>query len=104
VYLGLLRPAKTRLISSGDYSYGIFLYGFPVQQAVAHVLGAAGQHWALNTMLALPLTIGLAMLSWHVVEEPSLALRGRLKQLEVRWLVLKSGINVAIARGKLAQS
>jgi peptidoglycan/LPS O-acetylase OafA/YrhL len=104
VYLGLLRPTPTRLISSGDYSYGIFLYGFPVQQAVAHVLGTTGQHWAINTLIALPVTIGLAMLSWHYIEQPSLGLRAQLKQIEARWLALKASVSLAGPRGNLARS
>jgi peptidoglycan/LPS O-acetylase OafA/YrhL len=35
VYLGLTNPARHKLLLSGDYSYGIYLYGFPIQQAVA---------------------------------------------------------------------
>ena len=82
VYLGLLRPAKTALVTSGDYSYGIFLYGFPVQQAVVQLLGPANQHWYWNLALALPVTLAFAMLSWHRIEEPALALRSQLNKFE----------------------
>jgi len=33
-FLGVSRLPKLPLFSRGDYSYGIYLYGFPVQQAV----------------------------------------------------------------------
>ncbi len=89
IYLGLLRPANTVLINHGDYSYGIFLYGFPVQQAVTHLVGPAGWHWYWNIALSLPITIGLAMLSWHFVEKKALLLRGRLNLLEDHWIALK---------------
>lgn len=53
-----------------DYSYGIFLYGFPVQQALM-------ANWptlsplvlcAMSTLLVLP----FALASWHLVEQPAL--------------------------------
>ena len=30
VYLGLLNPSRNKIILSGDYSYGLYLYGFPI--------------------------------------------------------------------------
>jgi peptidoglycan/LPS O-acetylase OafA/YrhL len=96
VYLGLLRPAPTILISRGDFSYGIFLIGFPVQQAVTAAFGPAVHTWYWNITLALPLTVGLAVVSWFVVEKPALALRHRLDAIEQRWLDWK-----AEARGQV---
>jgi peptidoglycan/LPS O-acetylase OafA/YrhL len=104
VYLGLLRPAANVLISRGDYSYGIYVYGFPVQQAVAQLLGPSSHHWYWNLAVALPLTVALAALSWHWVEEPSLNLRHRLIRLEDGWMRLKAGLNLDAIRGKLARS
>ncbi|MCB2115350.1 MAG: acyltransferase [Rhodobacteraceae bacterium] len=55
----------------GDYSYGMYIYAFPVQQAVA----AAGvRDPVINIAYALPLTLFCAVLSWHFVERPSLHL------------------------------
>jgi peptidoglycan/LPS O-acetylase OafA/YrhL len=87
-YLGLTRPKAGWLVSSGDYSYGIFLFGFPVQQAVTQLLGSSGQNWATNIALSLPVTLLLAVLSWHLVEKPALRLRTPLKRLEDRFLEL----------------
>ncbi len=55
----------------GDYSYGLYLFGFPVQQTLAHFhlheFGFAG-YFALSL-----LTAGLcAVLSWHLVERHAL--------------------------------
>lgn len=58
----------------GDYSYGVYIYAFPVQVLVQHVAGP--DEPATNALLALPPTLGLAVLSWHLVERPWLA-RGR---------------------------
>ncbi len=86
VWLGLMRPRPSLLTRHGDYSYGIFLFGFPVQQAMAQLMGPAFQQWYWNIATALPLTILCAVASWHVVEKPSLALRGPLKRIEDRML------------------
>lgn len=57
----------------GDYSYGVYLWGFPMQQVIAHLaprLTPAG-----NILLAWPLAMLLAVLSWHLVERPALRLK-----------------------------
>jgi peptidoglycan/LPS O-acetylase OafA/YrhL len=58
----------------GDFSYGTYIYAFPVQQIVA-ALGIADPF--LNIALALPLTLVCAILSWTLVEKPALALAHR---------------------------
>lgn len=86
VWLGLLRPRASVLTRHGDYSYGIFLFGFPIQQAVTQLMAPGFRDWYWNIAVALPLAILFAMLSWHAVEKPSLALRGPLKRIEDRML------------------
>ena len=54
----------------GDYSYGLYIYAFPVQGLVVALAGPMSP--AANIALALPLTLGLAILSWHLVEKPCL--------------------------------
>ena len=64
-------PIPLRL--PGDYSYGLFLYGFPVQQALVQLdpqIGA-GQ----LTLEALLVALLLAVLSWHAIERRALALK-----------------------------
>jgi len=82
IYLGLLNPPRNWIISSGDYSYGIFLYGFPVQQAVVAALGDFGRIWYVNVMLSLFITLALAIISWRAVEKPMLGFRKALPNLE----------------------
>ncbi|MDB5425030.1 MAG: acyltransferase 3 [Phenylobacterium sp.] len=67
IYLGLLDPRRIFLIRSADYSYGIYLYGWPVQQAVAEVFPGL-RVWWLHLPLSLALTGVCAYLSWHLVE------------------------------------
>jgi peptidoglycan/LPS O-acetylase OafA/YrhL len=69
VWLGLSRPPA---IPFGDLSYGIFLFHFPVEQTVMHLFPGIHAWWPL-TLIALPVTIAFAWLSWNVVESPVLA-------------------------------
>ncbi len=87
VYLGLLCPRKLDVLRGADYSYGIFLYGFVVQQAFAS-LGGFAQHWWLNTLVCLPVACLISALSWHYIEKPALGLRKQLVKLEDGWVRL----------------
>lgn len=101
VYLGLLNPHKVALIRSGDYSYGLYLYGFPLQQLVAH-FGPAYQHWWLNFGLATVLGFGIAYISWNYVELPASRLRPHLQALEQRYLQLRARLLSALGRPRAA--
>jgi peptidoglycan/LPS O-acetylase OafA/YrhL len=90
VYVGLLNPRPIRLVSRGDYSYGLYLYGVPLQQAIASY-GPEAQHWWINVAMALPASLLVAVLSWHIVERPVLALRRHLPAVEGRLVRLVSG-------------
>ncbi len=67
----------------GDYSYGIYIYAFPVQQSLALIFPGIGPYE--NMALAAPITILLAVLSWHLIEENALA---KVKPLAA-WLELR---------------
>jgi len=54
----------------GDYSYGMYIFAFPVQQMFASVTEAMPL-W--NMALALPITLICAILSWHLVEKTALS-------------------------------
>jgi peptidoglycan/LPS O-acetylase OafA/YrhL len=55
----------------GDYSYGLYLWGYPVEQAVAHAF-ATPTRPILIFAFSLPLTLICAMLSWHLIEKSAL--------------------------------
>jgi peptidoglycan/LPS O-acetylase OafA/YrhL len=61
----------------GDYSYGIYLYGFPIQQAVVF-LGLDRLIWWQNALISIPLITLFAMCSWHLIERPILLQRKKL--------------------------
>ena len=58
----------------GDLSYGLYIYGFPVEQTVIQLLGASAR-WYWVVVLSTPIVLALAKLSWHFVESPALALK-----------------------------
>lgn len=55
----------------GDTSYGIYVYAFPTQQAIAWVTGPMSP-WLLFAF-AYPAIVALASASWSLVERPCLA-------------------------------
>jgi peptidoglycan/LPS O-acetylase OafA/YrhL len=73
-----LGPEFTRRATepSGDISYGVYLYGWPVQQALVQLFPAAGAWVLLAPATVLTVLIGIA--SWLLVEKPALGLKKRL--------------------------
>lgn len=63
------------LTSKGDISYGVYLYGFPVQQGVSMLLPIAFLGPWVNFLIALPIVIVLSVFSWKLVERPVLKLK-----------------------------
>jgi peptidoglycan/LPS O-acetylase OafA/YrhL len=80
VYLGLCRIPRVPLLQTGDYSYGIYLYSFPIQQTIAWALPEL-RNWYWNLLIAAPVTILFAAISWHLIEKPALSLRKKLVAL-----------------------
>ncbi|MDK3074525.1 acyltransferase [Sedimentitalea sp. JM2-8] len=80
--IGLARAPRLLAYNRlGDYSYGTYIYAFPMQQLMAF--------WGVtlplaNMALAFPATLALAMLSWHLIEKPALALVRRPDRQERR--------------------
>lgn len=88
-YLGLMNPRRSWIVSSGDYSYGMYLYGFVIQQCVA-AFGPSLQYWYLNVVISLPVAFGVAVASWHLVEKRVLRLRAQLERFEAAVLLRAS--------------
>ncbi|TAM15663.1 MAG: acyltransferase [Rhodanobacter sp.] len=69
-------PLLSKAGRFGDFPYGLYLYGFLVQQTVNHFT-----HNTLsalqNASVSLPVALALAVLSWRYVEKPMLALKPR---------------------------
>lgn len=74
VCLGLTNPPRIPVIMDGDYSYGIYLYAAPIQEASVALFPAQRSGW-FTLAMTLPLICLFAAFSWHVVEEPILSRR-----------------------------
>jgi peptidoglycan/LPS O-acetylase OafA/YrhL len=80
--LGYLLLSLTRLLPDnlkkiekiGDFSYGIYLYHFPIQQIVS-LIGIQRFGFIPYFLLTLVLTIPFGILSWYYVEKPANSLR-----------------------------
>lgn len=95
IYLGTLKMPELPLFSRGDYSYGIYLYGFPIQQLVVLFLPGL-RTWYFNLAIALPIIVAFAMLSWHCVEAPALAQKYRFGRLRNRETALLSRLSARV--------
>ncbi|WP_157695791.1 acyltransferase family protein [Caballeronia hypogeia] len=73
----------------GDFSYGIYIYAFPVQQTLVCL---CGNHWSYGMQLAAStlITFALAFLSWHLIEGPALRLKLRVDQPAQEAMPLKA--------------
>ena len=56
----------------GDFSYGIYLYGFVVQQILMHYFKF---NYLELMFISIPITFILGALSWHLIEKRALALK-----------------------------
>jgi len=74
IFLGLTNPRKAALLETGDYSYGIFLYGFPIQQAVV-ATGLVPLNGWITLLVAVPFVAFVAFCSWHLCEKHVLKLK-----------------------------
>jgi peptidoglycan/LPS O-acetylase OafA/YrhL len=77
VYLGMQNPRIPGLRKFGNYSYGIYLYGFSIQQA-AYSTFAICRIPLINFIVSSFFAVIVAALSWHLVEVNVMRNRGRL--------------------------
>lgn len=60
----------------GDFSYGIYIYSFPIQQMI--VASTKSQSAPRVFLLSIVLSIVIAAMSWHLVESKALILKNRI--------------------------
>jgi peptidoglycan/LPS O-acetylase OafA/YrhL len=71
LYIGLAPLPRSWLARLGDYSYGLYVYGYALQQSYADLLPGY-RVWWLSLLAVLPTAVLCAILSWHFVERPAL--------------------------------
>ena len=91
VAFGSGRTPLLTSMANWDYSYGIYIYAFPVQQAVAYYLPKISLPTYLSITSAV--TVCLACLSWHLVEKRALQLKPTRKSRDT--LIKCKDVNVA---------
>ncbi|MGF6371303.1 peptidoglycan/LPS O-acetylase OafA/YrhL [Paraburkholderia sp. RAU6.4a] len=70
IWLMTLRPVlQTRL--PGDFSYGVYVFGWPIQQTLVTVFPHMGV--AAHIVFAMSTSIAVASVSWYAVEKPCIA-------------------------------
>ncbi len=81
IYLGSLNPRRLKFISASDYSYGIFLYHYVIQQTCYQFLPVT-HHWYWMALISGVIVFMAAAASWHLIEKPALSLRTHLDRWE----------------------
>ena len=63
----------------GDYSYGVYIYAFPIQQTLAYLFPAMslGAMMASSALVSVAIAFfAIAVVSWKLIEERALAMKG----------------------------
>jgi peptidoglycan/LPS O-acetylase OafA/YrhL len=71
------RLVVSRWSHGADFSYGMYIYAYMVQQTLVWAIGPHDP-W-LNAGLALVVTLPLAAASWYIIERPMLSLKAKLR-------------------------
>lgn len=70
-----------------DISYGVYLWGFPIQQIISQ---NSNLHPVLNIALSILLAIIMAFSSWFLVEKPAMRFAKKIADKKPRQLSIKS--------------
>ena len=71
VFLGRSKAFTRLTFRSGDYSYGLYVYAFPIQQLVIALLGKSATPLFV-CLLTLAFVLPVAVASWHILEKQAL--------------------------------
>ncbi|SDE67085.1 Peptidoglycan/LPS O-acetylase OafA/YrhL, contains acyltransferase and SGNH-hydrolase domains [Mucilaginibacter pineti] len=74
IYLGATKWFR-KVKLPGDYSYGVYIYGFLIQQIIAFYF--PNLHPIYSIFITLPIVLAISIISWHLIELPSINLGKR---------------------------
>jgi hypothetical protein len=80
-----------RLHLPGDYSYGVYVYAWPVQQTVNQCFPSLTSY--PSNLICIPVSLLLGFLSWHFVESRCLAFAKNLGTKRTEPSVSGGGVN-----------
>ena len=66
------RSLLVKLNLPGDYSYGVYLYGWPIQQVL--VFYKFSESTLANQIATMIIAMAVGAVSWHIIEKPTLLL------------------------------
>ncbi len=98
IWFGTNEFIVKRVQLRNDYSYGVYLYGWPAQQIVYTLVSryVDPKPWQISA-LAIPLALFFACLSWHFVEKPCISAAQKFKFNTVKKIFgIKSGVCDAV--------
>jgi peptidoglycan/LPS O-acetylase OafA/YrhL len=72
IFVGLSNFRKTLVYRTSDYSYGVYLYGLPLQQLIVYLF-PGNKNWLLSFAIAYALSLVFAAASWHLIESRVMA-------------------------------
>jgi peptidoglycan/LPS O-acetylase OafA/YrhL len=84
LFIGMSNLPQWKLLKSGDYSYGIYLYSYPITQAIIGSIPATRGNLFLLLPTAIVFTGIFAYLSWHLAEKRVLVLKRYLSPRSAR--------------------
>lgn len=76
-------PYANNIVKYGDFSYGFYIYGAPVQQTIVYFLGAISV--PVMFCISLICVTPFAVLSWHLVESRAL----KMKSIDISGMINK---------------
>lgn len=95
LWLGIHLPSPFQKVGArNDYSYGVYIYGWPVQQLLG-IWGVQHLGYVPFTLSAIAGAMTLAFLSWHLVEKRAL----RLKKIDPKTIFAFSARRVPARAG-----
>ena len=69
IWLALNRRLPVvRAARFGDLSYGLYIYGWPIEQCVVYFSGGTAPWWVVF-LISTAVTVPVAFLSWHLIEK-----------------------------------